>query len=146
MLKLIAILFDRMVIHEYTSEVTLSILQNRGSLMTNLIISIISLLIWFSCGLILAYWVKKDLKKRNLESNTLFILILLTSFIGFIMYIIVIHSQVAILEDGKSFPEIDEVIKEEEEAEFHDEIEEICEEEVEDIIEIILKHAKIETD
>ncbi len=144
MWKFILIVFDRRLIHEYTSEVAISTLQNRSSPQTEVIIALISLLIWFSIGLILAYWVKKDMKKRNLERRIVFFLILLTSFIGFIIYIIGSHGELGILENDISFSEIDGSIKREEEAEFQDEIEEIGEEEAEDVIESILEDNKIQ--
>lgn len=144
MWKFILIVFDRRLIHEYTSEVAISTLQNRSSPQTEVIIALISLLIWFSIGLILAYWVKKDMKKRNLEGPIVFFLILLTSFIGFIIYIIVSRGEIGTLENDISFSEIDGSIKREEEAEFHDEIEEISEEEAEDVIESILEDIKIQ--
>ncbi|MFX1324335.1 MAG: hypothetical protein ACFE8N_05225, partial [Promethearchaeota archaeon] len=99
-------------------------------------------IIWLSFGLILAYWVKNDLKKRNSKSLSTFFLILLTSFIGFMIYIITNRGERGILENDVNFSEVDDTINYEEEAEFHDEIEKNIEEEVEDIIANIVEEQR----
>ena len=142
MWKFTSILLNRIVIHEYTSIDTVYPLQNRGSPIAILIIIIISLLIWFGCGLILAYWVKKDIKKKNLEGSKLAFVIFLTSIIGFIIYIMVRYGEIEISENGEKFSKFDEFIKEENDAEFNDEIEEVIEEEIEDFIDDILEDSK----
>lgn len=73
----------------------------------------------------------------------MFFLIILTSFIGFAIYIVSNHGEVTFQERIDSFSDIDEIIKKEEDAEFHDEIEEINEEELEDVIERIIEVAEI---
>ncbi|MFW9902351.1 MAG: hypothetical protein ACFFDY_13875, partial [Candidatus Thorarchaeota archaeon] len=98
-MRFILKLFDRKTIFEHTREVGFSILQNRASLTTGIITFTIFLIIWLSCGLILAYWVKNDLKKRNLKSLSTFFFILLTSFIGFMIYIITNRGERGILEN-----------------------------------------------
>ncbi|MFW9973058.1 MAG: hypothetical protein ACFFDF_22940, partial [Candidatus Odinarchaeota archaeon] len=138
---------DRRVIQGHTSLEPITTLQNSLSPITDVIIILTSLLIWLGSGLILAYWVKGNMEKRKQEGKYVFFLILLTSFIGFIIYIIVSRGEETILENGETAVlekdetlfEIEEIIKEEKKAEFQDEIEEISEEETEDIIESILE-------
>lgn len=69
MLKSILILFGRKIIHVYTAEVGFFILQKRPPIITGIIIISISLVIWFGFGLILAYRVKKNMAKGNLEGK-----------------------------------------------------------------------------
>ncbi|MFX1567801.1 MAG: hypothetical protein ACFFCV_05470 [Promethearchaeota archaeon] len=138
-MRFILILFDKKNILEHTTEVGFSSLQNKASLTTGIIILTIFLIIWLSCGLMLAYWVKNDLKKRNSKSLSTFFFILLTSFFGFMVYIITNHGERGILENEVNFSEVDDTINFEKVEEFHDEIEETIEEEVEDIITDILE-------
>ncbi|MDX1798678.1 MAG: hypothetical protein R3255_08520 [Candidatus Lokiarchaeia archaeon] len=140
---MILILLGRKIIQVYTSEVSFSMLQNRASNITGIMVATISLVIWFGCGLILAYWVKKNREKGNLEGKWVFLLIILTSFIGFIIYMIISSGETGILENNENFSEINENIKEEEKDEFYDEVEEISEEAIEDIIDNILNNATI---
>ncbi|MFX1503115.1 MAG: hypothetical protein ACFFDH_19300 [Promethearchaeota archaeon] len=140
---MITILLDRIALHEYTSSVEFNTLQNSGTFSADLIDILVFLLVWFTCGLILAYWVRMDLKKRNLKSNFMTFLIVLTSFIGFAIYIVTNHGEITLLERNDNFSDIEERIKKEEDAEFHDEVEEINEEELEDIIETIIEVTEI---
>ncbi|MFX1313284.1 MAG: hypothetical protein ACFFHD_11820 [Promethearchaeota archaeon] len=142
MLSFISIVLNKIVINEYTSMDIVYSLQNRESPAASLSIITISLLIWFGCGFILAYWVKKDMKKKNLEGSKLVIVIFLTSFIGFIIYIMINYGEVEISENGEKLSKFDEFIKDEEKAEFNDEIEELLEEEIEDVIDNILERSK----
>ena len=143
MLRSILVLFDKKTIFVHTREVGFSIVQNRASLTTGIIIFAIFLIVWLSCGLILAYWVKNDLKKRNIKSLSTFFFILLTSVIGFVFYIITNRGERGISENKVDFSEIDDTINYEKEAEFHDEIEEEIEEEVEDVVTDILEKQRI---
>ncbi|MFX1524718.1 MAG: hypothetical protein ACFFCC_14515 [Promethearchaeota archaeon] len=136
--KLILILSSRKIIQKYTKDFPLFTAQKSAPVITGIIIATISLVIWFGCGLILAYWVKKDMEKGNLKGKGVFLLILLTSFIGFIIYIIVSRGETGLLESNETFSENDETIKKEEEAEFYDEVEEISEEVIEDVFNNIL--------
>ncbi|MFW9895777.1 MAG: hypothetical protein ACFFD7_08230 [Candidatus Thorarchaeota archaeon] len=138
--KLILILSSRKIIQKYTKDFPLFIAQKSAPVITGIIIATISLAIWFSCGLIFAYWVKKDMEKENLKGKGVFLLILLTSFIGFIVYIIVSRGETGLLESNETFSETDETIKKEEEAEFYDEVEEINEEVIEEVIEDVFNN------
>ena len=139
-------LFNRKFIFIHSREIGVSVVQNKASIATILIIITTFLIIWLITGLILAYWVKNDLKKRNLKSLSTFILIVLTSFIGFMIYIITNRGERGILENEPNFPEVDDTINYEKEAEFHDEIEETIEEEVEDAFVNILEEQRIKKD
>ena len=142
---MILIPLGRKIIQVYTSQVSFFMLQNTASNIIGIMVATISLVIWFSCGLILAYWVKKNREKGNLEGKWVFLLIILTSFIGFIIYMIVSSGETGILENNKNFSEINESIKEEENDEFYDEVEEISEDVVEDVINSILNDITIKS-
>ncbi|MFX1345975.1 MAG: hypothetical protein ACFFAI_12770 [Promethearchaeota archaeon] len=134
-----SVILDRIVFHGYTSIEPVYIGQFRGFLIENLFIIIISLLIWFGLGFSLAYWVKKDIKKSNLETSPWVFIIIFTSVIGFIIYIMARYGETELLEKDENFSKFDEFIKEEKEEEFNDKIEEITEDDIEDVIEHILE-------
>ncbi|MFX0021560.1 MAG: hypothetical protein ACFE9S_04490 [Candidatus Hermodarchaeota archaeon] len=85
------------------------------------------------------------MKKENSEGRGAFLLILFSSFIGFIIYIIISHGDTGSIENNESFSEIDELIKREEKAEFYDVVEEISEDVIEDVIDNVLDDIKIKS-
>lgn len=132
---------DNIVFHEYTSLDSVFIGKNSEPFIGILIITLISLLIWFGIGLSSAYWVKKDIKKNHLESSAWVPVIIFTSIIGLIIYIMVRYGETEISDINENFSKFDEIIKEEKEAEFNDKIEEISEDEIENAIEHILEES-----
>ncbi|MFX0006203.1 MAG: hypothetical protein ACFFA7_12905 [Promethearchaeota archaeon] len=142
---MILISLGNKIFQVHTAEVGFFMLQNRASIITGIMVVAISLVIWFSCGLILAYWAKKKREKGFSEGKWVFLLIILTSFIGFIIYMIVSSGETGIFENNKNFSEINKTIKEEEKDEFYDEVEEISEEVIEDAINNILNDATIKS-
>ncbi|MFX1339749.1 MAG: hypothetical protein ACFFDK_14145 [Promethearchaeota archaeon] len=61
--------------------------QFGNTVFSSILIPIIIVLIYYIIGLILALWVYKNTKKRNMNSKGWFIGILLTGLIGFIVYL-----------------------------------------------------------
>ncbi|MFX1281733.1 MAG: hypothetical protein ACFFA3_20445 [Promethearchaeota archaeon] len=135
-------ILDKIVFHGYTSLDTVFIGKNSESFIGILIIALISLLIWFGFGFFSAYWVKRDIKKNHLESSAWVPIIIFTSIIGLIIYLMVRYGETEISDINENFYKFDEIIKEEKESEFNDKIEEISEDEIEDAIEHILEETQ----
>ena len=110
-----------------------------------LLIVILLLLIWFLSGLLFALWVRKDIKVRGTEEYFYIIIILFTSFIGFIIYeIFKAREECELDPEGSpcdSTKEAEKIINEELNEEFEDDVEELTEEDVEDIIDEKLKES-----
>ena len=85
------------------------------------------LIIWFGTALIMAYWVYKDLKKRERKSTIYLILVTLTNFIGLLFYLFGRYNEKCLLED-------DETCVEEEGMEYIEHYEKDLKEEVDEEI------------
>ncbi|NHJ25958.1 MAG: hypothetical protein EAX89_15380 [Candidatus Lokiarchaeota archaeon] len=65
----------------------------------NLLYIILILVIWFCTGIIMAYWVYKDLKKREHKSTAYLVIILFTNIIGLAFYLFARYNEKCLLED-----------------------------------------------
>ena len=54
---------------------------------------IILLIIWFAIAILLAYWTYKDIKKKQLTGFLYVLIVLITSFIGLVVYFIVRYNE-----------------------------------------------------
>jgi len=111
-----------------------------------LFIITIFFILWFLSGLLFALWVRKDLRRRGKEIYFFMIIVILTSFIGFILYELFKSGEECELDLQQPIcaSAVDEVIIEEEEEEFEDEVEEVIEEDIEDLIDEELKEESSE--
>lgn len=108
------------------------------------LIVMLFLVIWFISGFFFALWVRKDLNERGIEGYFYIILILLTSFIGFIVYEIFKSKEECELDPDElvcALEEADKTITEESEEEYEDDIEDTMEENVKDVIDEELKES-----
>jgi hypothetical protein len=64
-------------------------------------IVLLILFFWFASGIILAYIVSIDLKKREVSGNFYIILTFLASFIGLLIYYIVRYNEKCALEENE---------------------------------------------
>ena len=86
----------------------------------SLIFIIIILVIWVVSAIILAYWVHRDLRKREVQGYSYIILTLILGIIGFIIYYLIRYNEKCALEaqedacllsdEDESFPSTEEII------------------------------------
>lgn len=79
---------------------------------------VLIIVLWFVSGFLLAFWVYKDLKKRQKKGYFYPVIVLLTSIVGFLIYLMVRNNEKCALEDEKTCntdDEVEEVIEEAEE-------------------------------
>ena len=80
----------------------------------SMIILIIVLILWFSTGVLLALWVKKDLLKREVKGTPYIIATLLGNIVGLSVYLLVRYNEKCALEADEVACEITELEKMEE--------------------------------
>ncbi|TFG07092.1 MAG: hypothetical protein EU539_05905 [Promethearchaeota archaeon] len=66
------------------------------------------IILWFLSGIILAYIIFRDLKKREAVGKPYVIITLFTSIIGFLVYIIVRYNEKCALEENEEACLLDE--------------------------------------
>lgn len=131
MLVLSIFLIIRAVIFEDTSTDIFFDESGNLSIIAIIIIVIPILAIWFGSGLILALWVNKDLKKRKVGGLANVILVFLTSFVGFLIYIMVRDNENCEFSDNPMC-DVEETIKAEKFEESIDKLDEELDKEEED--------------
>ncbi len=124
-------LIIRAVIFEDTSTDIFFDESGNLSIIAIIIIVIPILAIWFGSGLILALWVNKDLKKRKVGGLANVILVFLTSFVGFLIYIMVRDNENCEFSDNPMC-DVEETIKAEKFEESIDKLDEELDKEEED--------------
>jgi len=68
----------------------------------NLLYLILIVVFWFGTAFIMAYWVYRDLKKRNRQSNVYALLVFFTNFIGLFFYLFGRYNEKCLLEEEET--------------------------------------------
>ncbi len=133
MLLLSIFLLIRAIIFEDTSTDIFFDESGNLSPIAIAIVVIPILAIWFGSGLILALWVNKDLKRRKVGGLTNVVLVFLTSFVGFLIYIMVRDNENCEFSNDPMC-DVKETIKAEKFKEYIDKLDEDLDKEGEDVI------------